>query len=119
MCSSMNASSCSRSSWVRASYANSMSALLQRGDSGGDEGFHGRTDRVEPLPDGLALGVAEVDALQDHGELEGGEAEVEAHGRQVAPAPRAVQLDGLGLGQEAGCARHVRDARVERPEPAV
>ena len=49
---------------------------------------------VEAGADGLALEVAVVDALEDHGELERGEAEVEAQAGQVAAAaPRRTARD--------------------------
>ena len=52
-------------------------------------------DPVEALADGLALQVAVVDALEDHRELEVGQAEVEVHVAQVAPAGGGVPLELL------------------------
>ena len=57
-----------------------VSSSLSGGEAGRDEGDGGLTDAGEAGADGLALGVAVVDALEDHGELEVGEPEVEATG---------------------------------------
>ena len=78
-------------------------------------------DVVEPLPDRLAVEVAVVDALEDRGELERREAEVEAEAGQVAVGAGGVARDDLVLGEEPGRRRDVGDrgAADRRAEPVV
>src|SRR3954469_21648609 len=84
MCSSMKRSRSCRSPSVRESNPKSMSALLDGGEAGPDEGDRGVTDAGEAAADRLALGVAVVDALEDDRQLEVGEAELERQVPEVA-----------------------------------
>src|SRR6478735_6798967 len=121
MRSSMKVSSDCRSSSVRASNPKSMSLLLDGGEACRDEGDGGLADGGEALADGLALRVAVVDALEDHGELEVGEAEVEREVAEVAAARCGIPLAQLGAGDEAGRPRDVGDGDGvhEEREPLV
>src|SRR5690606_21424830 len=83
----------SMSSRVRSSWEKSMSVPSCCGaQSCGQQWLHGGADRVEAGPDGLAGGEAVVDPLEDRGELEVGQAQVELQGvvEQVRVEPPRV-----------------------------
>src|SRR3954453_9987393 len=116
MRSSMKESSAWRSPSVRASNPKSMSALLDGGQTSGDERDGGIADAGEAAADRLAPGVAVVDALEDDRELEVGEPEVEREVPQVTTARGGIPLAQLGGSDPARGARDVGDGDAVHDE---
>src|SRR6476659_933660 len=69
--------------------------------SGLDERGDDPADPLEAGPDGLAVRMAVVDALTDHGELEVAERGVPGQGSDIEAGPRGIPLDELLHGREA------------------
>src|SRR5690606_7921105 len=89
------------------------SRLVEHAVRAGDQGGHGGADALEPLPHGLALTEAGVDALHDHGELEVAKSHVEAQLGGVAAGDLGVVRGELRGGEEPG-----RDGHVPRDRDA-
>src|ERR1700744_1818475 len=111
----MNSRSSACSSSVVASRAKSILTLRCEAQAGREQRLGDLADLLKAGADRLAVLVAGVDALGDDGELERGQAEVEAEGREVALAVARVPADDLVLGQVAGRLRRVGDGRAELP----
>src|SRR6476659_9137774 len=69
--------------------------------SGLDERGDDPADPLEAGPDGLAVRVAVVDALADHGELEVTERGVPGQGSHIEAGARGIPLEELLHGREA------------------
>src|SRR5712671_6440248 len=70
---------------------------------------------AETLVLGLAAHIADIDLLDDDGELEGGEDLVPADRGDREPGARGIALDGVGTGREAlAPGRHCGDLAPDR-----
>ena len=76
--------------------------LLHNGEPGLNQGSGGGADITESLAEGLAVRVAVVDPLADHGNLEVRQAEMKAQAGQVTPAELGVGRRDLLRIREAG-----------------
>ncbi len=108
----MKSSSCSRSSSVLASWAKSKALPLLDGvETGGDDEVEPLADPVEPLTDGLALEEPVVDPLEDDGELEVGQRQVEPHVAGLAAGRLGVRAPAAGRGRGSPDALATSDTR--------